>query len=455
MFPAKLPCQLRSGQILNGKYRIEEELGSGGFGCVYAAENLNLHTRVAIKLRREPGPDARLWREAQLAAGLRSPNSVRIFDVDRLADGTPYIVMEFLRGRTLREYLRDARRAPVERAVQWVLQVCSALSEAHAAGLVHRDIKPSNLFLVETGESPLLVKLVDFGLAKQVEAATSDTVTDSGVVVGSPAYMAPERVRAGVGTAQTDIWSVGVVLFEMLTGELPFEGATNSAMLASIVADPPRPLREVAPESSATLGAIIARCLRKRPEDRYVSVEALAQDLRQVEGHAPVRQPHDDSVTASATLAKQPPGTGAERRGASRRRLRFIAGLVAVPLVGVPLMAWLFSLLGAPNARVMDGARSSPAPPLRHSAQWVNPAASASAAPSSERSAEALHPAPRSSDPAPTLEATAGRAQRLGGASAAERATVPARPRERSPAALATARASSNAAPRLFAEPDF
>src|SRR5690242_14428703 len=153
MFPAKLPCQLQAGHVLSGKYQIEEELGSGGFGCVYAAVNLNLHTRVAIKLRREPGPDARLWREAQLAAALKSPHSVRIFDVDRLEDGTPYIVMEFLEGQTLRDYLRQIEKAPLERAVTWALQICAVLGEAHAAGLVHRDIKPSNLFLVQRGSA--------------------------------------------------------------------------------------------------------------------------------------------------------------------------------------------------------------------------------------------------------------------------------------------------------------
>src|SRR6187399_1797283 len=168
MFPAKMPCQLQPGQVINRKYQIAEELGSGGFGCVYAAKNLNLGTRVAIKLRREPGPDARLWREAQLAATLRSPYSVRVFDVDRLEDGTPYIVMEFLEGETLREYLRYSGRAPIERAVHWTLQICAALREAHAAGLVHRDIKPSNLFLVGSGPLEAHIKLVDFGLAKNL-----------------------------------------------------------------------------------------------------------------------------------------------------------------------------------------------------------------------------------------------------------------------------------------------
>lgn len=448
MFPAKLPCQLRSGHVLNGKYRIEEELGSGGFGCVYSAENLNLHTRVAIKLRREPGPDARLWREAQLAAGLRSPNSVRVFDVDRLEDGTPYIVMEFLQGRTLREYLRYARKAPLERAVTWVLQICSALGEAHAAGLVHRDIKPSNLFLVETGEAYALVKLVDFGLAKHVEDATYDTITDSGVVVGSPAYMAPERVRAGVGTAQTDIWSVGIVLFEMLSGELPFAGETNSALLASIVADPPRPLREVAPELPAGLGAVIARCLRKRPEDRYVSVEALADDLRQFAHDASARPPSDDSVTASATIAERASRSSAGRRSSSRGRLLFVAGLV-----GVPLMVWLFSLLGVAERRGMEGARGSTVPPAR-SARAIATVASARPAPPSAlfSTAEPMQPAHSGADVRRVRDV--GTEQQLG-PSASARTAAPARSGGPARSTPLPARGSASATPRLFAEPDF
>jgi len=459
MFPAKLPCQLQAGHVLNGKYQIEEELGSGGFGCVYAAENLNLHTRVAIKLRREPGPDARLWREAQLAAALKSPHSVRIFDVDRLEDGTPYIVMEFLEGQTLRDYLRGTRKAPLERAVTWALQICAVLGEAHASGLVHRDIKPSNLFLVERGPTDATIKLVDFGLAKNVEHAEYETVTDSDVVVGSPAYMAPERVRAGVGTAQSDIWSVGVVLFEMLSGKLPFEGETNSALLAAIVADPPRPLLEVAPELPPALGAIVARCLRKRPDDRYASVDTLAHELRQFEADSPARVPSEESVTVSATIARRPVRSSAAQRGPSRGKLLFLAGLV-----GVPLMLWLLSRLGAPAPTLAgDGSASPSLPAARSGAAPRTPLASASAVSTSVRErlgpAEPLRPVARGLDERPSPEDGSGE-PRAGAAEAstqrraapAEAASVRAPPaaRLRTPAS-----ANASARPGLFTEPDF
>lgn len=468
MFPAKLPCQLQPGHVLNGKYQIEEELGSGGFGCVYAAENLNLHTRVAIKLRREPGPDARLWREAQLAAALKSPHSVRIFDVDRLADGTPYIVMEFLEGQTLRDYLRQMQKAPLERAVTWALQICAVLGEAHAAGLVHRDIKPSNLFLVKSSHAVGHIKLVDFGLAKNVEHADYDTVTDSDVVVGSPAYMAPERVRAGVGTAQADIWSLGVVLFEMLSGKLPFEGETNSALLAAIVADPPRPLLEVAPELPPALGAVIARCLRKRPGDRYASVDTLAHDLRQFEADSPARVPSDESVTVSATIARRPARSNAPQRGPSRGRLLFLVGLV-----GVPVMVWLFSRLGAPHPTPGDDSRGLPSlSAARFGSATATPFASAKAVSTPVREplgpAEPLRPAahePASKqsgvDERPSSEsghsqprASAAEASAEGRAASAAAASVRARPVER-PRSAASASASASAGPRLFTEPDF
>jgi len=453
MFPAKLPCQLQAGHVLSGKYQIEEELGSGGFGCVYAAVNLNLHTRVAIKLRREPGPDARLWREAQLAAALKSPHSVRIFDVDRLEDGTPYIVMEFLEGQTLRDYLRQIEKAPLERAITWALQICAVLGEAHAAGLVHRDIKPSNLFLVKSSHADGHIKLVDFGLAKHVEHADYDTVTDSDVVVGSPAYMAPERVRAGVGTAHADIWSLGVVLFEMLSGKLPFEGETNSALLAAIVADPPRPLLEVAPELPPALGAIIARCLRKRPDDRYTSVDTLAHDLRQFEAESPARVPSDESVTVSATIARRPTRATAAKRGLSRSQLLFLAGLV-----GVPVMVWLFSRLGAPHPTLGNDGRGSTSLPARSGSATATPFSSASAVSAPVREplspSEPIRPAERrtradDSAEGPAREASVQRRAAPTAAASARAHSVA------KPGTPASASASASAGPRLFTEPDF
>lgn len=342
---------LHVGTVLSGKYRIVCELGAGGFGRVYGAENSTLATRVAIKVRHEPDPKGRLLREARLAASLSSPYSVRVYDVGQLDDATPYIVMEYLEGRTLRQYLREQGPVPVHLALDWALQICSALKEAHAIGLVHRDIKPSNLFLMGRPGLDVHVKLVDFGLAKNVLSAKADLFTDSGVLVGSPAYVAPERLRAGETTAQSDIWSLGVVLFEMLSGKLPFEAPTSSGMLAAIAADPPRSLLSVAPHVTSQLESVTARCLRKRPADRFASVEDLARAIRRARRTTPAPEsqrtpfgvhgtdtpsPKRKSAASSDTAA--PPLPRLSRR---RRRWLTLVPVVVVLALGLLLGAAL------------------------------------------------------------------------------------------------------------------
>lgn len=334
---------LAPGSLIGGKYRILCELGAGGYGRVYGAEHCNLGTRVAIKVRHEPDPQGRLLHEARLAASLSSPYSVRVFDVGQLDGGAPYVVMEYLEGQNLRQHLGERGPVPAYQALDWALQICSALREAHAIGLIHRDIKPSNLLLVGRPGLDVHVKLVDFGIAKNVLSPRVDLLTDSGVVVGSPAYLAPERLRAGVATPQSDIWSFGVVLFEMLSAELPFDAPTASGMLAAIAADPPRSLLQVAPGIPPSLEAIAARCLRKRPEDRFGSVADLATALRRARRSAPapesVRTPllQADTQKTVSVLAPQPmfaPGSNRRARHTpSRRARRRRFGWVSVVLV--------------------------------------------------------------------------------------------------------------------------
>src|SRR6188768_1686760 len=219
---------LLPGTVLSQKYRIDGELGAGGFGRVYAARHLELERDVAIKLG-SAAVGARFVREAICAAKLQGPHTVRVFDVDRLAGGAPFIVMELLRGRSLRQHLQDVQRVPVAQALSWTLQACEALDEAHGLGLVHRDVKPSNLFLVHDSDAAPLLKLVDFGLAKPWRADVDD-LTARGLLLGSPAYMSPEQVRSGALDPRTDLWSLGVVLFEMLSGMQPFRGDTSAAI---------------------------------------------------------------------------------------------------------------------------------------------------------------------------------------------------------------------------------
>jgi eukaryotic-like serine/threonine-protein kinase len=287
----------RSGPVvgcrLGGKYRVLREIGEGGVGRVFAAENEALGQIVAVKVAKSSGADERLWREALAAARLCNLHSVRVFDVGRLEDGSPYVVMELLEGESLRSRLDRVGTIPVAQALLWTRQLTAALREAHAANLVHRDIKPSNIFLVGAPGDPVIVKLVDFGLVKDVDVSGDTTHTGSGVLLGSPWYMSPEQVRATDVSFASDIWSLGVVLYEMLSGTRPFRGETVSAVLAAIAADPPTPLHEVAGGLAPEVEALVSRCLRKLPRERFGSAAELAQAL--------------DSV---ASLSRHPPAPG-------------------------------------------------------------------------------------------------------------------------------------------------
>jgi serine/threonine protein kinase len=225
-----------------------------------------------------------------------------------------------------------------------MLQLCEALGEAHRYGLVHRDIKPANLIVVEQPAGDLAIKLVDFGLAKSLKLQSEESLTDSGILVGSPSYMSPEQVRGARVTVKSDIWSVGVVLYELLSGRRPFDGDGASAILAAIVADPPTPLHEVAERFPARVHAIVERCLCKAPAERFGSVEELASELRVAlaeldGGEQVVRGPADEP---SATISSQAPPASGEPRGvtpAARRRRR---PLIAVSSSGLVLAIGLW-----------------------------------------------------------------------------------------------------------------
>jgi serine/threonine protein kinase len=290
------------GRELIDKYRVLARLGAGGFGTVYSALNLDLGTEVAIKVSHDPGSDARALREARAASRLRSPYSVRVFDVGRV-DGALFIVMEPLPGRSLRRYLREQGPLPVELASKWLSQVCGALHEAHSLGFLHRDVKPSNLFVVEaTGIEPHL-KLLDFGIAKSLDAASGSDATDSGQVLGSPSYMAPEQVRGAQLTHHVDVWGLGVVLYECLSGRLPFERESASAVLVAIAAEPATPLDAVARHLPEPVIAIVDRCLRKAPLERFASAQVLGDALSELAGRRD--EPSTPTETASRPFASE------------------------------------------------------------------------------------------------------------------------------------------------------
>ncbi len=284
-----MPQPLEVGTVIDGKYRVEGPIGAGGMGMVFSARHLQLRERVAIKVLKpdrigRPALVERLLREARAAASIRNRHVVRVLDVGTLPDAQPFIVMEFLEGEDLATLL--ARRGPlsISDAVDHVLEACEALAEAHALGIVHRDLKPANLFLERRASGAVSVKVVDFGVARFLAGhADAVTTTDSGLTsshafVGSPAYISPEQLTTPdeVDT-RADIWALGVILHEMLTGSQPFTAPTLALTCTKILQDAPPVLTrtDVAPE----LAAALKRALEKDPERRFATMRELGAAL--------------------------------------------------------------------------------------------------------------------------------------------------------------------------------
>ncbi len=282
--PPDLP---KKGDRIAGKYLVEEILGTGGMGVVVAARHMALRQRVAVKFLlpaalRLPEARERFLREAQAAVAIQSEHVARVVDVGTLESGSPYMVMEYLAGTDFSRLLKQRGALPVAEAVDYVLQAGEAIAEAHMLGIIHRDLKPANLFLTSRAEGSPLVKVLVFGLSKMTLADEdiSESLTATSAILGSPHYMSPEQIRSlkHVGTG-TDIWALGVILHEMLTGRRPFEGRTLTAISASIVADTPPPLRSLRPDVPEELDPVVLGCLEKDLARRIPTVAELAARL--------------------------------------------------------------------------------------------------------------------------------------------------------------------------------
>jgi serine/threonine-protein kinase len=280
----------RPGASIADKFVVERVIGEGGLGVVVAAHHKHLDQTVAIKYLRpkvlgNKVVTERFLREARLAAKIRSQHVVRVYDVGTLPDGAPYMIMEYLAGTDLGHVLQSSGPLPFQQAVDYVLQACEALAEAHVAGIVHRDLKPDNLFLAKVATGKSIVKVLDFGISKlsskrPVTGRTSQ-LTDAGEKFGTPVYMSPEQLRSSTDVdARADVWAVGVILYELLTGRLPFDGEGMPELCTAILALPPTPLTSVSPHLPASMQAIIERCLEKDRENRFHNVGELAQELQ-------------------------------------------------------------------------------------------------------------------------------------------------------------------------------
>jgi serine/threonine-protein kinase len=360
---------VRVGEVLAGRFRIERVLGEGGMGIVLLAHHLHLDQPVAIKLlsaRMDWSEDTltRFMREARAASKIKSEQVVRVFDVATLEDGSPYIVMEYLEGLDLQRELEARGAMTIENAVDCILQACVALAEAHKLGIVHRDLKPGNLFLTHRADGSRLVKVLDFGISKVTsrdEPQEESRITRYSSQLGSPMYMSPEQMRvARDASERTDVWALGIILYQLLTGGFPFPADTVAHICAKVLDEPPEPLVGKAPGLGPEIQAVVFRCLEKEPEKRFGSVGELAEALRPFAGqssiayidraHGVLAAPARDSFAGPIPPPAQPGIWGtvasfARTRGGGRAAR---AGLLAAMIAGAAIGIVLFILFVVP-----------------------------------------------------------------------------------------------------------
>jgi eukaryotic-like serine/threonine-protein kinase len=286
---AAAPDVPRAGDVIAGKFQVEEIVGQGGMGVVVSARHLTLGQRVAVKFLLPsaaslPGAAERFLREARSAVAIQSEHVARVLDVSTMENGTPYMVMEYLVGTDLRRVLTTQGKLTILEAVDYILQACEAVAEAHALGIIHRDLKPANIFVTTRLDGSPFIKVLDFGLSTPYSGGIYEsqevTLTTTEAVMGSPPYMSPEQIRSlkSVDT-RTDIWSIGVILYRLLAGRRPFAGETLPAICASIAADTPASLSSFRPDVPAELDEIVLRCLAKDVSERVQTITELAQGL--------------------------------------------------------------------------------------------------------------------------------------------------------------------------------
>jgi serine/threonine-protein kinase len=277
------------GQTLDEKYRVERRLSAGGMGAVYRARHLLMDRPVAIKvlhqrLLADESARARFQREARAAVRLQHQNAVNVTDFGETADGYVYLVMELLEGPTLREIL--VKEAPIEtaRAISIMLQASAAVAAAHEAGIIHRDLKPSNILVTQSPDVPAVVKVLDFGVAKLATGTLDDdegaiTLRQSGALIGTPRYMAPDQYNGDELTPAADVYSLGVILYEMLTGMAPFTGSSPVEIAAKHVSDPPHPPRNIVAAIPEDVERVVLHALEKSPDERPANAAEFRREL--------------------------------------------------------------------------------------------------------------------------------------------------------------------------------
>jgi eukaryotic-like serine/threonine-protein kinase len=285
---SEVAAGVKVGDVLAGKYLVDKVLGVGGMGVVVAAHHIHLDEKVAIKFllpdaMTNPEAVARFAREARAAVKIKSEHVARVIDVGRLETGAPYMVMEYLEGGDLSAWVQQKGALPVDQAVEFVLQACDAIADAHCLGIVHRDLKPANLFCIQRNDGFFSIKVLDFGISKMTGLAGSGPnmgMTKTTAVMGSPYYMSPEQVQSAKNVdARSDIWSLGIILYELLGGQVPFAGETMAELVLKIMSVPAPSVRALRPDVPEALEDVLVRCLQKARADRYQNIAELAVAL--------------------------------------------------------------------------------------------------------------------------------------------------------------------------------
>ncbi|HXN33668.1 MAG TPA: serine/threonine-protein kinase [Polyangiaceae bacterium] len=363
---------LRPGMVVAGKYRVERTLAEGGMGLVVAATHLHLEQRVALKFLRGEVSSHHQWdalarfsREAKAVAQLRSEHVAHVLDAGVTDEGTPYMVMEYLEGRSLAGALQADGPLDVAIAVEYAIQACEGLAEAHAHGIVHRDIKPYNLFLTERSPGRRAIKIVDFGISK---FAFSDNVI-TGVIVGSPCYMSPEQLRSTASVDhRSDIWSLGATLFELLAGRAAFDASQTLPELVTAILDRPTPnLREVRPDVPEKLAAIVARCLSKDREERFQSAGEVAMALlafAPARAHVPAERAASMKPGFTAP-PEDPEATPPEKSSLSEGSLAPVSNELPVDREGLTPVGLATRVAGMNEAEEVEKGGGSLSPPGR------------------------------------------------------------------------------------------
>lgn len=389
------------GTVIDDRYRIEEVLGIGGFGAVYKCTQLTMDQHIAVKVLKHEHIKSeehvkRFAREAQAASKLSHPNTIRIFDFGSHTDDALFLAMEYLEGRTLAQRLDAEHRLPAEQVAHILTQICHSLTEAHINGIIHRDLKPENIMLLKVAGDPNFVKVLDFGIAAKLADADErdEKLTEIGMIMGTPTYMSPEQAHGKPLDARCDIYALGVLMYEMLTGRVPFEGDQPMTVLVKHINDPAVPPREFAPDADipVAIEKVVLRCLEKEPVLRPQTCAELAEMLTKAaanpdsgltRGRVPAQQPvhvrtqgyslggeltepvremtpaGQDSLVTQVVSPQRRTATGySSSRGGSKTPLWL--GLGALGIVGAAAVALALLVPGTPSTPVKEDTSRKP-----------------------------------------------------------------------------------------------